>query len=76
MLPMDAGLTVSAAPNDVWSTDFKGQFRLTNGELCYPLTVQDTFSRFMIGTTALSSTASLPVDLPLQDISKNTDCPR
>ena len=62
-LPIDAGLTVAASPNDVWSTDFKGQFRLTNGELCYPLTVQDTFSRFLIGTTALSSTSSLPVEI-------------
>lgn len=62
-LPIDAGLTVAASPNDVWSTDFKGQFRLTNGELCYPLTAQDTFSRFVIGTTALSSTASLPVEI-------------
>jgi hypothetical protein len=60
---MDAGLTVATSPNDVWSTDFKGQFRLTNGELCYPLTAQDTFSRFVIGTTALSSTASLPVEI-------------
>ena len=62
-LPIDAGLTVAVSPNDVWSTDFKGQFRLTNGELCYPLTVQDTFSRFLVGITALSSTASLPVEI-------------
>ena len=62
-LPIDSGLTVATAANDVWSTDFKGQFRLTDGELCYPLTAQDTFSRFMIGTTALSSTASLPVEI-------------
>lgn len=62
-LPIDARLTVARAPNDVWSTDFKGQFRLTNGDLCYPLTAQDTFSRFVIGTTALSSTASLPVEI-------------
>lgn len=27
-LPIDAGLTVARGPNDVWSTDFKGQFRL------------------------------------------------
>jgi len=54
---------VARAPNDVWSTDFKGQFRLTNGELCYPLTAQDAFSRFVIGTTALSSTASVPVEI-------------
>jgi transposase InsO family protein len=62
-LPIDSGLTVPRAPNDVWSTDFKGQFRLTNGDLCYPLTAQDAFSRFVIGTTALNSTASLPVEI-------------
>lgn len=62
-LPIDAGLTQAHAPNEVWSTDFKGQFRLTNGELCYPLTTQDAFSRFVIGTTALSSTAALPVEI-------------
>lgn len=62
-LPIDTGLTIASAVNDVWSTDFKGQFRLTNGELCYPLTAQDSFSRFLIGTTALSSTASLPVEI-------------
>jgi len=62
-LPIDSGLTVPHAPNDVWSTDFKGQFRLTNGDLCYPLTAQDAFSRFVIGTTALNSTASLPVEI-------------
>lgn len=60
-LPIDSGLTAAHAPNDVWSTDFKGEFRLGNGELCYPLTAQDASTRFVIGTTALSSTASLPV---------------
>lgn len=62
-LPIDGRLTVPHAPNDVWSTDFKGQFRLTNGDLCYPLTAQDAFSRFVIGTTALSSTSSVPVEI-------------
>lgn len=62
-LPIDSGLTVPHAPNDVWSTDFKGEFRLTNAELCYPLTAQDVFSRFVIGITALSSTARVPVKI-------------
>lgn len=62
-LPIDSGLTVAHAPNDVWSTDFKGQFRLGNGELCYPLTAQDLLSRYVIGTTALSSTAAVPVQI-------------
>lgn len=36
-------------PNEVWCIDYKGEFRLGNGRLCYPLTVSDEFSRFIIG---------------------------
>lgn len=59
-LPIDSGLTVASAPNEVWTTDFKGEFRLRSGPYCYPLTVLDEESRFLIGTTALSSTAMIP----------------
>jgi putative transposase len=45
------------APNDVWSADFKGQFRTGDGCYCYPLTVADGFSRFLLGCQALTSTA-------------------
>lgn len=45
------------APNDVWSADYKGQFRTGNGIYCYPLTVTDGFSRYLLGCQALSSTA-------------------
>jgi putative transposase len=45
------------APNDVWSADFKGQFKTGNGRYCYPLTVTDNFSRYLLGCQALSSTA-------------------
>lgn len=34
--------------NDVWSADFKGQFRLLNGTYCYPLTVMDHHSRYLL----------------------------
>jgi transposase InsO family protein len=44
-------------PNDVWSTDFKGEFRLGNGAYCYPLTVSDGYSRYLLGCRGLSSTA-------------------
>jgi transposase InsO family protein len=45
------------APNDLWTADFKGQFRLRNGCLCYPLTVADQFSRFLFTCRGLPSTA-------------------
>jgi putative transposase len=61
--PLDAGLTLAAAPNDVWTTDFKGEFRLGPGPYCYPLTVLDAQSRFLIGCTGLFSTATLPVQI-------------
>jgi transposase InsO family protein len=35
-------------PNDIWSMDYKGQFRTGDGKLCYPFTVTDNFSRFLI----------------------------
>lgn len=34
--------------NHVWSADFKGQFRLGNHRYCYPLTISDNYSRFLL----------------------------
>lgn len=45
------------APNDLWSADFKGQFKTGDGRYCYPLTVTDNFSRYLLGCQALNSTA-------------------
>jgi transposase InsO family protein len=36
-------------PNAIWCTDFKGQFRTLDGQWCYPLTVMDEHSRFILG---------------------------
>jgi len=35
-------------PNEVWSIDFKGQFRTLDRKLCYPLTVTDNCSRYLL----------------------------
>jgi putative transposase len=59
--PVDSGLTIARAPNDVWTTDFKGEFRLGSGPYCYPLTVLDAQSRYLLGCRALLSTATVPV---------------
>jgi putative transposase len=42
----------STAPNDIWAADYKGQFRLKNGQYCFPLTVSDLYSRFLLGCEA------------------------
>lgn len=44
------------APNEVTTADFKGQFRTTDGYYCYPLTIADPYSRYLLCCQALSST--------------------
>ena len=46
---------VAEAPNAVWTADYKGQFRTGDGELCYPLTVCDAHSRFVLSCHGLAS---------------------
>jgi transposase InsO family protein len=36
------------APNQLWCIDFKGNFRTGDGSMCYPLTITDAFSRFLV----------------------------
>lgn len=43
-------------PNDLWTADHKGQFRLGNGRMCYPLTIADSFSRYLLDVRACNST--------------------
>jgi transposase InsO family protein len=45
------------APNDLWCADFKGHFKTGDGRYCYPLTITDAHSRFLLACQALSSTA-------------------
>jgi len=44
--------TVPQGPNDIWAADYKGQFRLKNGDYCFPLTVSDLSSRYLLGCDA------------------------
>src|SRR3981189_874992 len=49
-------LSLGQKPNELWCTDYKGEFRLGNRHYCYPLTVTDHASRFLLTCEALSST--------------------
>jgi putative transposase len=44
------------APNDLWTIDFKGEFRTRDGQLCYPLTIADAHTRFLLAIDGLNST--------------------
>ena len=60
--------TLMQAPNDIWTADFKGQFRTRDGLYCYPLTVEDGYSRFLLACQGLPSTrheGSRPIFLHL-----------
>lgn len=45
----------ASAPNEEWSTDFKGQFRTKDRRYSYPLTIADTFSRYVLGCESLTT---------------------
>jgi putative transposase len=55
-----SGRTEATAPNVVWTADFKGQFRLGTGAYCYPLTILDLSSHFLLQCVALATTAVAP----------------
>ena len=40
-------------PNEIWSVDFKGEFRMGNMRYCYPLTVMDAYSRYVLAVAGM-----------------------
>jgi transposase InsO family protein len=46
----------STRANEVWCADFKGQFQMGNHRYCYPLTITDHFSRYVIACESLEDT--------------------
>lgn len=49
-------LSDARLPNTLWCTDYKGEFMLGNKNYCYPLTVTDYSTRFLICCEGLEST--------------------
>ena len=43
-------------PNAIWTADFKGQFKTRDGVYCYPLTLVDGYSRYLLACQGLRST--------------------
>jgi transposase InsO family protein len=59
--PMHPGVVppVTTGPNDLWTADFKGEFRTGDRLYCYPLTVADQHSRFLLTCRGLLSTKTV-----------------
>lgn len=47
--------TVADAPNVIWTGDYKGQFKTLDGVYCFPLTVLDACSRYLLACEALEA---------------------
>ncbi len=43
-------------PNDLWTADYKGEFKTLDGRYCYPLTIADQDSRYLLACEGLRST--------------------
>lgn len=54
--PTPQPLLSAQEPNGVWSVDYKGQFRTADGQWCYPLTIMDHASRYLLAVHVYGST--------------------
>jgi putative transposase len=62
-------------PNDLWTFDFKGEFRTGDRHYCYPLTTTDLASRDLLQCVALPSTAAAPVRRHTDDLMRELGLP-
>jgi putative transposase len=46
-------------PNDLWCADYKGEFMLADRRYCYPLTITDFATRYLLSCEALSTTQEI-----------------
>lgn len=63
------------APNDLWCIDFKGDFEV-GGRRCYPLTITDAYSRYLVACVALRSTDERSVRRVLERVFFEFGLPR
>jgi len=68
-------LSEGTRPNDLWCADFKGEFKLGNGRYCYPLTVTDHASRFLLLCEALDSTREEPAIAAFESLFRDRGLP-
>lgn len=69
--PLSAGLN----PNDLWCTDYKGEFQLGNKRYCYPLTVTDYASRYLLLCEAMESNQEQPAFLAFERLFRERGLP-
>jgi len=70
--PLSEGLN----PNDLWCTDYKGEFMLGDKRYCYPLTVTDHASRYLLLCEAMESNAEMPAFTAFERLFQERGLPR
>src|SRR5688572_7756551 len=53
--PHTSPFAACGRPNDTWCVDFKGNFRVGDGSRCFPLTIMDAHSRFLLRCEGLEA---------------------
>jgi putative transposase len=67
--------TPMSRPNAVWTMDYKGQFKTGEGRYCYPLTVADGYSRFLLACLGLVGTMYEPTRAALERLFRHFGLP-
>ena len=68
-------LQTAIRPNQLWCADYKGEFRLGNKKYCYPLTVTDQSSRFLLACESLESTKECSAFTTFESVFKEFGIP-
>jgi putative transposase len=69
-------LSAPGAPNDLWCADYKGEFMLADRRYCYPLTITDHESRYLLACEALGSTKEIYAVPVFERVFKEFGLPR
>ena len=70
------GLSRPDHPNDLWCADYKGEFMLADRRYCYPLTVTDFASRYLLCCEALETTKEIYAFTVFERVFKDFGLPR
>jgi len=68
-------LQQTASPNEVWCADYKGQFRLGDNTYCYPLTITDHYSRYLLACEGMGAISDEQAREVFQDVFRNYGLP-
>jgi transposase InsO family protein len=69
-------LSAGSNANDLWCTDYKGEFQLGNKRYCYPLTVTDYASRYLLLCEAMESNQEQPAFLAFERLFRERGLPQ